>query len=132
MGCTMATRRLSQMERRIMEILWTKSPLTIRQIQEAFPGRKRPAYTTVQTMVYRLEGKKALRRVSKISNAHVFEPLLSRDAAGGRLIDELLKLFGGGIQPVIAHLIETGKLTMEDVKEAEKTLRNLPKKGKTE
>jgi predicted transcriptional regulator len=120
------------MERRIMEILWLKAPLTIRQIQESFPGRTRPAYTTIQTMVYRLENKKALRRVSKISNAHVFEPLLSRDAAGGRLIDELLNFFGGGIQPVIAHLIETGKLTMEDVKEAEKILRNLPKKGKTE
>jgi BlaI family penicillinase repressor len=128
----MRTRRLSTMERRIMEILWAKSPLTIRQIQEAFTGRIRPAYTTIQTMVYRLEEKKALRRVSKISNAHVFEPLLSRDAAGKRLIEELLEFFGGGIQPVIARLIETGKLTMEDVKEAEKTLRNLPKKGKTE
>jgi len=115
-----------------MEILWGKSPLTIRQIQEAFTGRIRPAYTTIQTMVYRLEEKKALRRVSKISNAHVFEPLLSRDVAGKRLIDELLDFFGGGIQPVIARLIETGKLTMEDVKEAEKTLRNLPKKGKPE
>jgi len=120
------------MERRIMETLWTKSPMTIRQIQEALPGRTRPAYTTVQTMVYRLEEKKALRRVSKISNAHVFEPLLSRDAAGRRLVDELLNFFGGGIQPVIAHLIESGKLTIEDVKQAEKTLRNAPKKGKAE
>jgi len=128
----MASKRLSKMEREIMEILWTKSPLTIRQIQETFEKRKRPAYTTVQTMVYRLENKKAVRRVSKISNAHVFEPLLSREAAGRRLIDELLSFFGGGIQPVIAHLIETGKFTMEDVKQAEKALRNPPKKGKSE
>ena len=127
----MPARRLSAMERRIMEILWTKSPLTIRQIQEAFAGRTLPAYTTIQTMVYRLEEKKALRRVSKISNAHVFEPMLSRAAAGRRLIDELLTLFGGSIQPVIAHLIEDGKFTMEDVKQAERTLRNLSKKGKT-
>jgi len=128
----MASKRLSKMEREIMEILWTKSPLTIRQIQETFEKRKRPAYTTVQTMVYRLENKNAARRVSKISNAHVFEPLLSREAAGRRLIDELLSFFGGGIQPVIAHLIETGKFTMEDVKQAEKALRNPPKKGKSE
>src|SRR5437867_3797356 len=95
--------RLSKLEHQIMEALWNKGPLTIRQIQQGFEQRGRPAYTTVQTTVYRLEAKKALRRTNKISNAHVFEPVLSRHAARGRLIDELLSFFGGGIQPVIAH-----------------------------
>jgi predicted transcriptional regulator len=114
-----------------METPWTKGPLTIRQIQEhGFAKRKRPAYTTVQTTVYRLEAKSAVRRASKISNAHVFEPVLSRDAAGGRLLDELLSFFGGGLQPVIAHLIESGKFTAEDVKQAEKTLRDFAKREK--
>ena len=116
-----------------METLWTKGPLTIRQIQEeGFAKRRRPAYTTVQTTVYRLEGKKAVRRASKISNAHVFEAALSRDAAGGRLLDELLSFFGGGLQPVIAHLIESGRFTTEDVKRAEQTLREYAKKEKPE
>jgi predicted transcriptional regulator len=113
-----------------MDTLWTKGPLTIRQIQEAFEKRKRPAYTTVQTTVYRLEAKKAVRRSSKISNAHVFEAALSREAAGGRLLDELLSFFGGGLQPVIAHLIESGKFSAEDVRQAEKTLRDFAKREK--
>jgi BlaI family penicillinase repressor len=120
------------MERRIMETLWTRGPLTIRQIQEGFEKRKRPAYTTVQTMVYRLEAKKTVRRSSKISNAHIFEPVLSRDAAGGRLLDELLSFFGGGLQPVIAHLVESGRFTAEDLKQAEKALREYSKKEKAE
>jgi predicted transcriptional regulator len=111
-----------------MEALWSLGPCSIREIQEAFPERGRPAYTTIQTTVYRLEGKKALRRVKKISNAHIFEAVISRNAAQKRLIDELLGLFGGRTQPVMAHLIESGKLMLDDVQEAEKTLRKLAKK----
>ena len=122
--------KLTRLELLIMESLWRDSLLSIREIQEAFPEKDRPAYTTVQTTVYRLEGKKALRRVKKISNAHMFEPAISREAAHRRLIDDLLSLFGGHTQPVMAHLIESGKLTLEDVKEAEKALRRLEKKEK--
>ena len=113
-----------------MEALWNLGVSSIREIQEAFPERGRPAYTTIQTTVYRLEVKGALRRVKKISNAHIFEASVSRGAAQGRLIDELLGWFGGRAQPVMAHLIETGKLTLDDVQEAEKTLRKLAKKEK--
>ncbi len=112
-----------------MEAVWTRGTASIREIQEAFPEKDRPAYTTIQTTVYRLEGKKALRRVRKIGNFHVFEAAISRDAAQRRLIDELLALFGGRTQPVMAHLIESGKLSLEDVKEAEKTLRKLSKEA---
>src|ERR1700728_2319333 len=115
-----------------MDALGNRGPSAIREIQEAFPERDRPAYTTVQTTVYRMERKKVLRRVKKISNAHIFEATISRRAAQGRLIDELLSLFGGRIQPVMAHLVETGKLTMDDVREAEKAMRQLAKKEKTE
>ncbi len=114
-----------------MEALWTRGTLSIREIQEAFPEKKRPAYSTVQTTVYRLEGKQAVRRAKKISNAHIFEAVVSRDAARGRLIDELLSLFGGRTQPVMAHLVESGKLTMSDVHEAEELLRNLAGKEKS-
>jgi predicted transcriptional regulator len=103
--------------------------LSIREIQERFREAKRPAYTTVQTMVYRLEVKKVVRRAKKISNAHIFEALISRNVAQRRLIDDFLGLFGGRTQPVMAHLIEAGKLTLEDVQEAEKALRKLAKKG---
>jgi predicted transcriptional regulator len=113
-----------------MEALWSHGASSIREIQEAFPERNRPAYTTVQTTVYRMEHKKLLRRVKKISNAHIFEAIVSRQAAQGRLIDELLSLFGGRTQPVMAHLIESGKLTMGDVREAEKALRRLARKDK--
>ncbi|MBL8233302.1 MAG: BlaI/MecI/CopY family transcriptional regulator [Bryobacterales bacterium] len=115
--------KLSKLELRIMEVLWNTGPVSIREIQEAFPERKRPAYTTIQTTVYRMEEKGALRRLKKIGNAHIFEPLVSRDDARGRLIDELLSLFGGKTQPVMAHLVERGKLTLDDVKEAEKLIR---------
>jgi predicted transcriptional regulator len=121
----MAQPKLTKLELKIMEALWNRGPISIREIQEAFPEKDRPAYTTIQTTVYRLEDKKALRRVKKISNAHIFEALISRDAARGRLIDELLSLFGGRTQPVMAHLVESGKLTLEDVKETEKLLRKL-------
>src|SRR6202161_1968440 len=117
--------KLAKLELKIMETLWTRGEASIREIQEAFPERSRPAYTTIQTTVYRLEVKKAIRRVKKISNAHIFEAVIARDAAQGRLIDELLGLFGGRTQPVMAHLIESGKLTLEDVQEAEKTLKKL-------
>jgi len=121
----MALPKLTKLELRIMEAFWSRGASSIREVQEAFPERDRPAYTTIQTTIYRLEGKKAVRRVKKISNAHIFEAVVSRNAAQRRLIDELLGLFGGRTQPVMAHLIESGKLTLDDVQEAEKTLREL-------
>jgi predicted transcriptional regulator len=121
----MSLPRLTKLELQIMEALWSRGAASIREIQESFPERSRPAYTTVQTMVYRMERKKVLRRAKKISNAHIFEATISRHAAQRRLIDELLGFFGGRTQPVMAHLIESGKLTLGDVKEAEKTLRKL-------
>jgi BlaI family transcriptional regulator, penicillinase repressor len=124
--------KLTRLELQIMEALWKLGPSSIREIQEAFPARDRPAYTTIQTTVYRLEEKKALRRVRKIGNAHIFEAMVSRKAAQGRLIDDLLGLFGGRTQPVMAHLIESGKLTLEDVQEAEKALKSLARKEKPE
>jgi predicted transcriptional regulator len=120
--------RLSKLELKIMEALWSRGAASIREIQETFPGRDRPAYTTVQTIVYRMEKKKVLRRVKKISNAHIFEAVISRHAAQRRLIDDLLSLFGGRTQPVMAHLIESGRLTLDDVREAEKALQRLTKK----
>lgn len=114
-----------------MEALWTRGEASIREIQENFPEKKRPAYTTIQTTVYRLEAKKAVRRVKKVGNFHVFEAAVSRNAAQRRLIDDLLALFGGRTQPVMAHMIESGKLTLEDVKEAENLLRQLERKDKS-
>ena len=122
--------RLTKLEMQIMEALWSRGASSIREIQEAFPERDRPAYTTIQTTVYRLEGKKAVRRAKKISNAHIFEAVVSRNAAQRRLIDDLLGLFGGRTQPVMARLIESGKLTLNDVEEAEKTLRRMARKEK--
>lgn len=124
----MPSTKLSKLELTIMEALWTRGPSAIREIHDAFPKRGRPAYTTVQTMVYRLETKQMVRRAKKISNAHIFEATISREAAERRLIDDLLGLFGGRAQPVMAHLIESGKLTMGDIKEAEKNLRALTRK----
>ena len=115
--------KLTKLELQIMEALWTQGRASIREIQETFPEKHRPAYTTIQTIVYRLEGKKAVRRVKKVGNFHIFEAAVSRTAAHRRLVDELLALFGGRSQPVMAHLIESGKLTLQDVKEAEKLLR---------
>ena len=108
-----------------MEALWTRGPCSIREIHEAFPKDGRPAYTTVQTTVYRLERKRALRLVKRISNANIFEAVVSRIEAERRLIDELLGLFGGRARPVMARLVESGKLTLDDVKEAERALRRL-------
>jgi predicted transcriptional regulator len=107
----------------IMETLWTRGEVSIRELQEAFPEKKRPAYTTVQTTVYRLETKGVVKRVRKVGNFHIFAAAVSRDAAQRRLVDELLAMFGGRTQPVMAQLIESGKLTLEDVKEAERALR---------
>jgi len=123
--------KLTKLELQIMEALWTRAHASIREIQETFPEKDRPAYTTIQTTVYRLEGKKAVRRVKKVGNFHVFEAAMTRNAAQRRLVDDLVALFGGHTQPVMAHLIESGKLTREDVKEAEKTLRKLEKKDKS-
>lgn len=124
----MSDPKLTRLELKIMETLWTRGSASIREIQQDFPQKDRPAYTTIQTTVYRLEAKKALRRVKKVGNFHIFEPAVSRDHAQRKLIDDLLALFGGRTQPVMAHLIESGKLTLADVKEAEKTLRKLEKK----
>ena len=128
----MAQPKLTKLELQIMEALWNRGAASIREIQETFPEIDRPAYTTVQTTVYRLENKKAVRRVKKISNAHIFEATISRNSAQRRLIDELLSLFGGRSQPVMAHLIESGKLTLDDVQEAEKALRKLARKDKSQ
>jgi predicted transcriptional regulator len=116
---------LSKLELQIMDALWSRGASSVREIQEAFPEKGRPAYTTVQTMVYRLETKNAIRRVKKIGNAHIFEAVVSRSSAQRRLIDELLAFFGGSSQPVVAHLIESGNLTLDDVKEAEQVLLKL-------
>jgi BlaI family transcriptional regulator, penicillinase repressor len=124
----MALPKLSKLEMQIMEALWRSGALSIREIQEAFPEPDRPAYTTIQTTVYRLEEKKALRRVKKISNAHIFAPIVTRGAAQNKLIDELLGLFGGRTQPIMAHLVESGKLTLADVREAERALEELAHK----
>jgi BlaI family penicillinase repressor len=126
----MPTPKLSRLELRIMETLWTKGPSSIRELQEAFPEKGRPAYTTVQTVVYRLEFKKAILRTEKISNAHVFQALVSRSSAQHRMIDDLVALFGGKSLPIVAHLIDSGKLTPEEVREARKALRNAARKDK--
>ena len=126
----MALPRLSNLEMQIMEILWQLGPCSIREIVERLPARKRPAYTTVQTMVMRLEAKKALRRSGKMATAHIFEAMIPREAARRRLIDDFLAVFGGETQPIMTHLIEAGKLTLDDVRDAEKHLREMSKKGR--
>ena len=126
----MASTRLSKLELQIMEALWSGGPSAVREVLEQFPEESRPAYTTVQTMIYRLEAKKAVRRTRKIGNAHIFEAAISRASVQHRLIDDFLGLFGGRTQPVMAHLIQTGRLTLEDVHEAERLIRELDDKGK--
>ena len=116
--------RLSKLELQILEILWSNGKACIREIQEDFP-EPRPAYTTIQTTVYRLEGKKALRRVRKIGNADIFEPTVARDIIRHRFLDEILSFFGGRAQPMMSQLAEAGKLTLDDVRELEKTIRSL-------
>jgi BlaI family penicillinase repressor len=124
----MAAPKLSKLEFQIMETLWARGESSIREIQDAYPGKRKPAYTTIQTTVYRLEAKDVVRRVRKVGNFHIFAAAISRDAAQRRLIDDLLALFGGRTQPVMAHLVESGKLSLDDVKQAEKALRKLSKK----
>src|ERR1700689_5428955 len=123
--------KLSKLELQILEALWSHGKASIREIQEAFP-EPRPAYTTIQTTVYRLEGKKALRRLRKIGNSHMFEPIVSRDVTRRRMLDEILSFFGGRAQPMMAQLAEAGKLTLGDVRELEKTVRKLEAQQKTE
>lgn len=117
--------KLSKLEFRVMETLWTRNECSIREIQESFPAKKRPAYTTIQTTVYRMEAKGVVHRLKKVGNFHVFAPAISRESAQRRLLDDLVAVFGGRGQPVMTHLIESGKLSLEDVKEAERLLRRL-------
>jgi BlaI family transcriptional regulator, penicillinase repressor len=126
----MAQPKLSKLEFEIMENLWDRGESSIREIQESFPEKKRPAYTTIQTTVYRMETKKVVNRVRKVGNFHIFAAVVSRAAAQRRLIDDMLALFGGRTQPVMAHLIASGKLTLEDIKEAEEALRKAAQKEK--
>src|SRR5213596_735053 len=123
--------KLTKLELQILEALWTQGKASIREIQEAFP-EPRPAYTTIQTTVYRLERKHAVRRVRKISNAHIFEPTVARDMARHRFLDEILSFFGGRAQPMMAQLAEAGKLTRDDVRELERTIKNLDPQQKPE
>jgi BlaI family transcriptional regulator, penicillinase repressor len=120
--------KLSKLELKILEALWTKGPSSVREIQDHFPAKRRPAYTTVQTMVYRLEAKNALKRTKKIGNAHIFEAVISQTAARRKLIDDLLGLFGGRAQPLMSHLIESGQLTLKDIDEARAALRDATRK----
>ena len=126
----MKTPKLSKLESRILELLWDRGNASIREIQESFP-EPRPAYTTIQTTVYRMEAKGTVRRMRKVSNAHIFEPLVARDVARHRLLDEILSLFGGRAQPMMAQLAEAGKLTREDIRELEKVVDKLEKERKT-
>ena len=127
----MASKKLTRLELQVMDALWAHGPSSVREVQERFPEDGRPAYTTVQTMIYRLEAKKVVRRTRKIGNAHIFEASMTRDSAQHRLIDDFLGLFGGQAQPVMSHLIQTGKLTLDDIREAERLLREFEEKGKT-
>ena len=114
--------KLTKLEMEIMEQVWALGPASVREIQEALPERKRPAYTTVQTIIYRLEEKGAVRRVKKVGNAHIFDAVVTRKAAHGRLIDELLHVFGGSPRLLMAQLVETGQVTLDDLKELEATI----------
>jgi BlaI family penicillinase repressor len=119
--------KLTRLELQILDTLWARSNASIREIQEAFPDPK-PAYTTVQTTVYRLEAKGALRRTRKVSNAHIFEPIVARDIARVRLLDEILGFFGGRALPMLTQFVEAGKLTMDDIRALEKALKKRGRK----
>lgn len=121
--------RLSPRENQVMEILWSQGEASIRELHDAFPARKRPGYTTIQTVVYRLEGKKAVRRVRKVGNFHIFAAAVTRESTQRRVLDDLLALFNGQSRPVLAHLIESGKLTREDIAYAEATLKEFEEEG---
>jgi predicted transcriptional regulator len=122
--------KLTRLELAIMDVIWRLGAVSVREVQEAMPRGRRPAYTTVQTIVYRLEAKGAVRRAKKIGNANVFEPIVTRSAAHSRLIDDLLRAFGGGAQPLMAHLVETGKITRADLDDARRRLKELDKPAK--
>lgn len=122
---------LSRIELRIMEVLWTRGACSVREIHEALPEKARLAFSTVGTMVYRLEKKRVLRCVKRISNANIFEAIISRDEAHTRLIDDLLALFDGHAKPVMARLVQSGKLTLDDIRDAEEAVKRIPKKGRT-
>jgi BlaI family transcriptional regulator, penicillinase repressor len=122
--------KLTRPELQLMEVLWTRGACSVREIHEGLPARGRPAFTTVQTMIYRLEAKQAVTRVKRIGKANIFEAALSRDEAHGRLLDEFLAIFGGRTRMVMSHLIGSGRLTLEDIKEAEQELRALSRKDK--
>jgi BlaI family penicillinase repressor len=125
--------RFTPLELQVMEALWTNGASSVREIHEAFPEQGRPAFTTVQTTVYRLESKKALRCVKRISNANIFEAVVTRDAAERRVLDDVLAFFGGSTNRVMAHLVESGKLTLADIQDAEKALRQTRRrKGRPE
>lgn len=124
----MRTPKLSKLELRVMDALWAIGPASVRELQESFPKKGRPAYTTVQTVLYRLEEKEAVRRTGKIGNAHIFEARVSQEVAHRRIVDDVLSVFGGRAQRLISHLIESGQLTLEDINEARKTLRELSRK----
>jgi predicted transcriptional regulator len=126
----MAAPKLSKLELKVMDALWQTGPASVREIQERFPEKNRPAYTTIQTVLYRLEGKDAVRRTRKVGNAHIFEAVFTRKAVRRRVVDELLGVFGGHAQPLVSHLIESGQLTLDDIDEARKTLRKLQKSEK--
>jgi len=127
----LASPKLTPLELQIMDVLWTHGPCAVREVQERFPEDGRPAYTTVQTVMYRLETKKVARRIRKIGNAHIFEATVSRNAVQRRLISDVLGLFGGKAQPMMAHLIQMGQLTLDDVREAERLLQEAEKKEKS-
>jgi predicted transcriptional regulator len=124
----MASPKLSKLELKVMDALWKLGAASVREVQEHFPEKDRPAYTTVQTILYRLETKEAVRRTKKISNAHIFETVLTRKAVYRRAVNDLLGLFDGRAQPLVSHLIDSGQLTLADIDEARKTLRELSKK----
>jgi predicted transcriptional regulator len=125
----MASSKLSKLELQIMDTLWTRGPCSIREIQEAFPEKERPAFTTIQTMVYRLEAKKALRNTKRVGKANIFEAAITRNSTLRRMLDDMLSLFGS--KPVMAHMVKSGQLTLEDVKEAQQELQRLAKKGRS-
>jgi BlaI family transcriptional regulator, penicillinase repressor len=120
--------KLSKLELTIMQALWARGASSVREIQDSFPAKRRPAYTTVQTVLYRLEAKSAVRRAKKIGNAHIFEAVITETATQRKLIDELLGLFGGSVQPLMSHLIESGRLTFQDIEDARAALRDVDRR----
>ena len=126
-----ATEKLSRLELEIMEVLWKLESASIREVQQTLPENRRVEYTTVQTIIYRLEKKQAVRRAKKISNAHIFEPTISKKSAVGSLVDDFLTLFGGSAAPVMAHMAESGKLKLEDLKSLEEAIKKAEEDSKS-